>query len=254
MTGAAFHGTAAALFGSEPRAQARGARHRAAVDLCDDPVGAARPRLREDGPQPLHPGRQGPHRHRLPHQLLRPLRRIRLHRRSRGEARRGLGGRSRLEAIAARFLARFLGCHRRDQGPQDLPGHHRARRDPGTAHLPAHGCGRRRSARLPDLRQRAARASSSGVSAPSSAARTIPNANLPASSAARMATQRAASRKNSACSSTPRRKSRCAADASAPMCSSAKARSQALEHSQGHRPRQCRSRAGDRNCCRCRAK
>ena len=62
--GAAFHRAAAALFRSQPGAQAGRARHRPAFDLCHDPVDAARPRLCAHGPQPLHSRRQGPARHR----------------------------------------------------------------------------------------------------------------------------------------------------------------------------------------------
>ena len=53
------------------------------------------------------PEDKGRLRHRLPRELLRALRRIRFHRRSRGEARRDLRRRARLEGRAARFLAGF---------------------------------------------------------------------------------------------------------------------------------------------------
>ena len=137
--------------------QAGRARHRPALDLCLDPLDLARPRLCEDGPQPLHSRRQGPARHHLPHQFLQPLCRNTtsppIWKRSSTRSRTAS---SSWKAAAARFLEGFLGRDRRDQGPQDLAGHHRARRDPGPAHLPAGG-GRRRSAQMPHLRQRPAR-------------------------------------------------------------------------------------------------
>ena len=51
--GAAFHRAAAALFRSQPGAQAGGAGHRPALHLCLHPLHLARPRLCADGPQPL---------------------------------------------------------------------------------------------------------------------------------------------------------------------------------------------------------
>ena len=74
-----------------------------------------------------------------------PLRRVRLHRRARGEARPGLRRRARLEGAAARLLARLLRRARRDQGSA----HHAGARQPERAARPAHlpGQGRRRRSR-----------------------------------------------------------------------------------------------------------
>ncbi len=58
--GAAFHPAAAALFGSEPGQEARGARHRPSLDLCQHPRSAAGAHLCEAGEAPLHPGRSRP--------------------------------------------------------------------------------------------------------------------------------------------------------------------------------------------------
>ena len=82
-------------------------------------------------------GGQGPDRHRLPRELLPPLRRIRLHGRPRGAARPNLEQRDRLEAGAARLLAGLLGRHRRNQGTAHRRGARRAQRAPRPAHLPA---------------------------------------------------------------------------------------------------------------------
>ena len=87
--------------------------------------------------------------------FLRPLRRIRFHRRSRGEARPHLGRPARLEGRASRLLARL---HRRGAGHRRIAHHAGARcaeRHARTAHLPWHR-GRWRSARLSVLRHRAA--------------------------------------------------------------------------------------------------
>ena len=118
--GAAFHRAAAALFRSLAGAQAGRTRHRQALHLCHYPFGAARPRLCAHGSRPLHSRGQRPARHRVPFQFLPPLCRIRLHRRSRRKARRSGGRRSRLEAIATRFLEGFLRRRRRDQGPENF--------------------------------------------------------------------------------------------------------------------------------------
>ncbi len=69
-SGAAFHRAAAALFRSQPGAQAGRTGHRPAFDLCLDPLHLARPRLCAHGSRPLHPGGQGPAGHHLPAQLL----------------------------------------------------------------------------------------------------------------------------------------------------------------------------------------
>ena len=83
----AFHRAAAALLRSDPHQEDGGARHRPAVDLRRDPRDAARSRLCPARQEAPHSGGQGPPGHGLPGELLRPLRRIRLHRRPRGEAR-----------------------------------------------------------------------------------------------------------------------------------------------------------------------
>ena len=64
---------------------------------------------------------QGPARHRLPRELLQPLRRVRLHRRPRREARPDLQPRARLEGGAARLLEGLLRRDRRDQGAAHRP-------------------------------------------------------------------------------------------------------------------------------------
>ena len=77
----AFHRAAAALFGSLA-GQAHGrARHRPALDLCVDPAGAEGPQLCAAGEEAPPRRGQGPRRRRVPGELLRPLRRIRFHRR-----------------------------------------------------------------------------------------------------------------------------------------------------------------------------
>ena len=92
---AALHPAAAALLGSQPGQEAGGAGHRPAVHLCVDPVGAAGPQIRPAGEAALHPGGPRPAGHRVPGQLLRALRRYRLHRRAGGETRRHLRPASR---------------------------------------------------------------------------------------------------------------------------------------------------------------
>ena len=77
----------------------------------------------------LDPRGQGPARHRLPRELLQALRRVRLHRRPRGEARPHLRRQARLEGRAARLLARLHGRRRRDQGPARRRGAGGAQRD-----------------------------------------------------------------------------------------------------------------------------
>ena len=74
---------------------------------------------------------------RVPGELLRPLRRIRLHRRPGRAARPHLQQRDRLARGAARLLARFHRRGRRDQGAAHRAGDRRARRDAGAAPLPA---------------------------------------------------------------------------------------------------------------------
>ena len=108
--------------------------------------------------------------------VLRQIRRLRFHRRSRREARQGLEQRDRLEGAAARLLERFLRRHRRHQGPRHAAGARQPERASGPAYLSllAARASTRASARS------AARAncrSSSANTAPSSAARAIPSAS-----------------------------------------------------------------------------
>ena len=101
----------------------------------------------------LFPGGQRPDRHRLPRVVLRQIRRLRFHRRSRREARQGLEQRDRLEGAPARFLERFLRRHRRHQGPRHAAG----ARQPERAFGPAHFSLARRGGRstpLPALQRR----------------------------------------------------------------------------------------------------
>ena len=84
----AFHPAAAALHRGEPGQEARGARHRPALDLCLDHAGAAGPQLCAARQEALHAGGPRPAGHRVPDQLLRALCRIQFHRRSRKPARR----------------------------------------------------------------------------------------------------------------------------------------------------------------------
>ena len=142
----AFHRAAAALHRGDAGQAHGGARHRPALDLRLDARGAARARLCADREEAADPGGQGPARHRLPRSLLRQICRLRLHRRSRGEARPGLEQRDRLEGAAARLLERFFRRARRHQGPAHRPGARQPQRAAGAAHLPGQRR-RRRSAR-----------------------------------------------------------------------------------------------------------
>ncbi len=98
---------------------------------------------------------------RIPGKLLQTLCRIRLHRRSGGEARPDLRRRARLEGRAARLLARLHRRRRRDQGPARLRRARRAQRgcSARTSSRPARTA---RSAPLPELRHRHAVASRLG--------------------------------------------------------------------------------------------
>ena len=126
---------------------------------------------------------------RVPGELLRPLCRIRLHRRPRRAARPHLQQRDRLERRAARLLARLHRRGRRHQGAARRAG----------ASTRSTRCWRRtssRRARTAPIRATARPAapagcrSSSASSAPSSAARTIRSAATPASSPATAPTAR----------------------------------------------------------------
>ena len=105
----AFHRAAAPLHRGDAGQADGGARHRPTLDLRLDHRGAQGSRLcsaRQEAPfsRGQRPAGDG-----LPRVLLRQICRLRLHRRSRGEARPGLEQRDRLEGAVARFLERFLG-------------------------------------------------------------------------------------------------------------------------------------------------
>ena len=104
----AFHPAAAALFRSQPGEEDGGARHRPAVHLRLDPLGAAGPQLCAAGQAAVHPGGSRPAGDRVPGQLLRALRRHRLHRLDGGKARRHLRRPARLARGDARLLGRVL--------------------------------------------------------------------------------------------------------------------------------------------------
>ena len=118
----ALHRAAAALHRSDSGQADGGARHRPALDLRLDARRAARPRLRADREEAADPRRQGPPRHLIPRSLLRQIRRLRLHRRTRREARQDLQQRDRLARGAARLLGRLLAGARRHQGSAHHPG------------------------------------------------------------------------------------------------------------------------------------
>ena len=152
---AALHPAAAALFRGQPGEEDGGTRHRPALHLCLDPVGAAGPQIRPAGEAALHSGGPRPAGDRVPGQLLRALRRYRLHRRDGGEARRHRRRQCRMAGDAAHVLGRVLARGRPDQGPQDQRRDRGAGSGPRAALLPA-ARGRHRPARLPGLRQRPA--------------------------------------------------------------------------------------------------
>ena len=151
----ALHRAAAALFGSLAGQAHGGARHRPALDLCVDPAGAQGPRLCAHRQEAAGARGQRPRADRVPRKLLRPLRRVRFHRRPGGAARPHLQQRDGLARSVARLLARFHRRGRRHQGAARRAGHRRARRDAGAAPLPA-ARGRHRSAQMPELRDRPA--------------------------------------------------------------------------------------------------
>ena len=146
----------------------------------------------------LHPRGQGPAGHRLPRQLLRPLRRLRLHRRPRGGPRPRHHRRRGLEGAARPVLEGLLRRARRDRGPSD----HRGASTRSTR------CWSRTSSRRPRRisSRAAARSAAAGSSAsrpratvrPSSAARTIPSAATPAPSPAATKATRASTARSSA--------------------------------------------------------
>ena len=121
---------------------------------------------------------------------------------------------------AARLLARLHRRGRRHQGPAHRPGDRRARRDAGAAPVPAEQ-GRHRSAQVPELRDRPARAEARPVRR---LHRLLQLSGMPLHPPARGRARRqpAAACASSARIRTPASKSPCAAAASAAMCSSAK--------------------------------
>ena len=144
---------AAALLRSDADQEDGGARHRPAFHLHRDPEDARGPRLRHHRQAQAGSGGQGPPALGVPGELLRALRRIRLHRLARGEARRDLRRQARLEGRAARLLARFLRRRRRHQGAARHRRAGRAQRGAGAAGLPA-ARGRLQPAHLPEMRHR----------------------------------------------------------------------------------------------------
>ena len=159
---------------------AGGARHRPALHLRLDHLGPAGPQLRAPGEAPLRAGGPRAHRHGVPGELLQPLRRVRLHGLAGRPARHHLRRRDRLAGGAERLLA---GLRRRGGGDQGAPreaGPGRPRRDAGPPPVP--GRGGRRGPPLPQVRGRHGSGSSSGATAPSSAAPTIRSAASPARS------------------------------------------------------------------------
>ena len=151
---AALHAAAAPLLGGDAGQEDGRARHRPPVDLRLDARRAAGARLRPHRQEAPHSRGQGPAGHRLPRRLLQALRRIRFHRRPRGEARPHLRRQARLEGRAARLLARVHRLGRRHQGPARRRGAGSAERDPRPAHLPRPR-GRLRSALVPVMQGRA---------------------------------------------------------------------------------------------------
>ena len=102
---AALHAAAAALHRGESGEAAGGARHRPTLHLRHHSFGAAGSQVRAAGKQALRARGPGAAGHRLSRELLRPLRRLRLHGRDGGAARRRLRRANRLEDRTARFLA-----------------------------------------------------------------------------------------------------------------------------------------------------
>ncbi len=166
---------------AKPHQEDGGARHRPALDLC----GNIWRRSRTGLTAPRRSGAASGDRGRIVTAFLESFfsRYVEygFHRPSRGTARPHLGRRDRLQAGAARLLARFHHRDRGDQGSPRLRGAGRAQRAPRRPHLPAPARWRRPTP-LPDLRHGHAIAQARKSSAPSSAARTIPSASTPCSS------------------------------------------------------------------------
>ncbi len=154
---AALHPAAAALHRGDARQAHGGARHRPALDLRLDRLDDPGARLRPQGQEPPLPRGQGPARHRLPVELLRALRRLRLHRRPRDRPRPRDDRRGGLEDAARQLLARLLRRARRDRGPAHLRGARQDQRGAGAPPLPE-DAGGPRAPPLQGLRQRPPRA------------------------------------------------------------------------------------------------
>ena len=132
----AFHPAAAALLRSQPGQEDGGTGHRPPVHLRLDPVGAAGSQLREAGQAALRAGGPRPAGDRLPGQLLRALRRYRLHRRPGGKARRDFRRLAGLAQGDARLLGGILQGGGADPRPEDQRRHQCAGPGPGAAFLP----------------------------------------------------------------------------------------------------------------------
>ncbi len=100
----ALHRAAAALYRGLAGQGAGRIRHRPALDLRLDHLDAARPRVRRNREPPLHRDRHRQDRLPLPDRALPPLRRLRLHRRDGGRARRRLARRGTLDHAAVQVL------------------------------------------------------------------------------------------------------------------------------------------------------
>ena len=101
---AAFHRAAAPFHGSEPGQDARGIRHRPAIDLCLHYCHAEEPRVCRDGRQTLHPDRHRQDRQRLPDRAFHPVCRLRLYGAPRGRPGCSLSRREGPRAVAGTFL------------------------------------------------------------------------------------------------------------------------------------------------------
>ena len=124
----ALHRAAAALLGSLAGQDARGIRHRPAVDVRVDHRHPAVPQVRRTRQPPLPSQRCRPRGQQLPQRPLHPVRRLRLHRQARGRTRCGVSWRRGLGAVDGTLLGAVQADGRRKDGvgrPQR--GHRRAR-------------------------------------------------------------------------------------------------------------------------------
>ena len=104
---AALHPAAAPIHRSEPGQAAGGAGHRPSVDLCQHHLGPAGPQLRSPGEQALLSGGPRPAGDGVPDQLLRALRRLRLHRRDGEKLDDVSGGRIDWRSVLGEFWREF---------------------------------------------------------------------------------------------------------------------------------------------------